>query len=194
MSARRWWEGRVVLVGAASAVALTLTGCGGGPDSTSEVASVEDAEPGTRTDQGARSDLATYVGGKRIWVKCLRENGIDAPDPNAKGQVELGDAGKLKKDPEFTRVLEKCGHLNPAVPTSIEKSLNGRLSKDVIESKKKYAKCMQENGAPDFPDPDDDGYDKEVPWDSAAAGAKRGARVCGSIIGVPPDGTVTPKG
>ncbi|MCM2393342.1 hypothetical protein [Streptomyces albipurpureus] len=197
MSARRWFGGRLVVVGMASAVALTLTGCGDGDGKDSEkdeVASVQGDKAGAQNDKGATSELATYVEGQRKWVQCLRDKGLDAPDPDAKGSVKLGDASKLKKDPKFLAAMEKCSDLSLAVPAGVEKAQQGKLSKKEIETRKKYSKCMQDKGAPDFPDTNDDGHTEEVTWDQSSAGAKRAARECGSIIGVPADGTYTPQG
>ncbi|MFD9717381.1 hypothetical protein [Streptomyces sp. NPDC059076] len=197
MGARRGFGGRLMLVGMASAVALTLTGCGGdskdGKDGKDEVASVKEKSD-AKKDKAATGEMATYIEAQRKWVQCLRDKGLDAPDPDAKGRVDLGDASKIKQDPKSRKATEDCSDLNVPVPTSVERVQQGKFSKKEIETKKKYAKCMQEKGAPDFPDPDSEGFWQEVTWDSASAGAKRAARACGSIIGVPPEGTVTPQG
>lgn len=178
--------------GAASlVVALMLTGCGGGDEgSGGEVASAGKSTPGGASASGSaqRTDeLAGYVDAQREWVGCLRENGLDAPDPDAKGKVDLGDVRKAKSDPKFLVAQEKCQSLVPSVPDGLEREMQPDLSAKEIEQKKRYAKCMQEGGAPDFPDVDDKGFSEEVAWDSTSAGAKRAQRTCGSIVGVPDD-------
>lgn len=178
--------------GAASlVVALVLTGCGGGDEGAyGEVASAGRSTPGGASASGSAhgtDELAGYVEAQREWVGCLRENGLDAPDPDAKGKVDLGDARKAKSDPKFLVAQEKCQSLVPSVPDSLEREMQPALSAKEIEQKKRYAKCMQEGGAPDFPDTDDKGFSKEVAWDSTSVGAKRAQRTCGSIVGVPDD-------
>ncbi len=178
--------------GAASlVVALVLTGCGGGDEgSGGEVASAEKSTPGGAAASGSaqgKGELAGYVDAQREWVGCLREHGLDAPDPDAKGRVDLGDARKAKSDPKFLAAQEKCRSLVPSLPDSLEQEMQPELSAKEIAQKKRYATCMQEGGAPDFPDTDDKGFSKEVAWDSTSVGAKRAQRTCGSIIGVPDD-------
>ncbi|WP_306316283.1 MULTISPECIES: hypothetical protein [unclassified Streptomyces] len=177
-------------------LALALTGCGGdGGDDGGEVASVGKGGPdgGATATAGASSELTEYVEARRKWVGCLRENGLDAPDPDAKGNVDLGDARKAKSDPKFLDAQEKCKDLSVAVPEGLEREMQPELSAKEIAKKKRYAKCMQENGAPDFPDTDDKGFSEEVTWDSTSAGAKKAQRACGEIVGIPDD-TSTAKG
>lgn len=182
---RRRPVGRAFLVGAASVVALALTGCGGG-DGSEKVASAKDggAPKGDAVDRG---ELAEYVEGRRKWVACLREKGIEAPDPDAKGQVELGDARLLKSDAKSRRALEECSDVAPPVPESLEKSLQPELTAKEKETNKRFSTCMQENGAPDFPDVAEDGRIEDVLWDQTSAGAKRATRHCNPIIGLPAD-------
>ncbi|MEU0626001.1 hypothetical protein [Streptomyces sp. NPDC005989] len=192
MSVRRWFGGRF-LVGAVAVVAMTTTGCGGSDDTGGEVASADSGKPGANASKQASSELSEYVEGLRKWVKCLRDAGVDAPDPDAKGKVDLGDASKWKQDPTALKAQEKCADQVPPVPESVEKGQQPELSEAEIAKNQKYAKCMQENGAPDFPDTDETGHFRDVTWDSASAGGKRAARECASVIGIPADAP-SPKG
>ncbi|MEU0738678.1 hypothetical protein [Streptomyces sp. NPDC006134] len=168
-------------------LALALTGCGG-DRSESEIptaASGGAATPSAGADgQGAGDDVAAYVRAQRTYVKCLRENGVDAPDPDGKGNIDFGDDASLKKDATFRAAMEKCaGHL-AAVPESIEKGNQSKLTAEQIKVKQRYATCMQDNGAADFPDPGPDGLGQGE-WDQSSAGAERAMRICGPIVGVP---------
>ncbi|MEV0491138.1 hypothetical protein [Streptomyces atratus] len=88
------------------------------------------------------------------------------------------------------------GHLGPApardraVPA---RETQPELAKEEIRKNQQYAECMQEHGAPDFPDTGADGHFRDVTWDSTSAGAKRATRACASIIGIP-DNAPTPQG
>jgi hypothetical protein len=177
----------------ASVVALAVTGCGGGGNGADEVASAGNGTTGANATKHSSSELAEYVEGQRKWVKCLRDAGFDIPDPDSKGRVDFGDTATLKRDPKFVKAQEKCSDLSLPIPESVEKELRSELSKEEIEKKRRYATCMQEHGAPDFPDTDEDGYFRDVTWDSTSAGAKRAARACASIIGIP-DNAPAPKG
>ncbi|WP_030613709.1 hypothetical protein [Streptomyces sclerotialus] len=192
MASRRWFGGRL-LVGAVSVVALTVTGCGGGGDEGDEIASAGNGKPSAGTSKGGTSELAEYVEGQRKWVACLRKEGLDVPDPDAKGQVDFGDNAKWKRDQKALKAQEKCADLSLPVPESVQKEQQPELSEEEIEKNRRYATCMQEHGAADFPDTGEDGHFRDVQWDSTSAGAKRAARQCGSIIGIPSDAP-TPKG
>ncbi|MGW0705757.1 hypothetical protein ACWD4G_07285 [Streptomyces sp. NPDC002643] len=182
---------RVLLAAVASVMTLALAGCGGDeggseiPSAASDGAVTPSA--GTDGESGGESggdDVAAYVKAQREYVKCLRENGVDAPDPDDKGNIDFGDNAALKKDPKFLAASEKCAEFVVAVPESIEKGNQAELTPAQIKVKQDYAKCMQENGAPDFPDPGPDGLGQGE-WDQSSAGAKRAIRICGPIVGVP---------
>jgi hypothetical protein len=178
---------RVLLAAVASVMALALTGCGGDegesdiPTAASGGATTQSADSDA---QGGGDDVAAYVQAQREYVKCLRENGVDAPDPDDKGNIDFGDNRALKKDAKFQAATEKCADHLAAVPESIEKDNQSKLTAEQIKVKQQYAKCMQENGAADFPDPGPDGLG-QGDWDQSSAGAKRAIRICGPIVGVP---------
>lgn len=194
MRARRRFEGGLWLMGAVSLTALALTtGCGGDGGSGGEVASAATAKGSATASPSGSSELSEYVDAQRRWVSCLRDAGLDAPDPDARGMVDLGDQSKWKRDPKALQAQEKCAGLSVAVPDSVEKAMQPELSQDEIRTKQRYATCMQEHGAPDFPDTDESGHFQDVTWDSTSAGAKRATRACASVIGVPDDAP-TPQG
>ena len=194
---------RVLLAAAAAGMALALTGCGGGGDEgTGKIpTAVEGTASGgtsggtsdgtgktTATGSGSGKDeVAAYIDAQRAWVKCLRASGIDAPDPDENGQVDLGDARPLKSNPASRAALEKCSKNKAGVPAEIERRLAPKLTPEQIKKQFEFADCMQKNGAPDFPDPEPDGhtYGDAQQWDSTTAAAKQASRTCAPIIGHP---------
>ncbi|MEU4067335.1 hypothetical protein AB0F25_33885 [Streptomyces wedmorensis] len=178
---------RVLLAAAAAAMAFALTGCGDGGGEAGRIPTAGGTTAGQASGSG-KDEVAAYVEGRRAYVKCLRENGIDAPDPDANGQVDLGDGVALKKNPTFLTASEKCASLSPPVPEEIERRLAPKLTPEQIKTQFAFADCMQKNGAPDFPDPSPDGnVYGDVQWDSTTAAAKQAARTCAPIIGRPVD-------
>ncbi|MFH8369337.1 hypothetical protein [Streptomyces sp. NPDC018031] len=184
---RRRATGRAFLAGAVSVVALMLTGCGGGGE-TDDVASATTGGSGASKGGGeGRGEIAEYVENQREYVACLRDKGLDVPDPDAKGRIDLGDGREVKSDPTFRRAQEACSDLAVPIPESLEKEARADLTSEERDQKKRYATCMQENGAPDFPGTDEDGYFEDTVWDQTSAGAKRATRECAPIIGAPTD-------
>lgn len=169
------------LVWVAAAATLVLTGCGGG-------AEPKVASAGGKPSATATTDERTaYVDGVREWVKCLRKHHVQVSDPDSKGNVEFtGDKAKLKADPEFRAAQEACKDKLPPLPADLED--HPSLSPQQIATRQRYAKCMRAHGAPAFPDPGADGNYPDTSWDQGSVGAKRAARACASIIGVPADG------
>ncbi|MEV5987188.1 hypothetical protein AB0L85_19525 [Streptomyces sp. NPDC052051] len=193
MSAWGRARSRVWLAGTVAAVALAVAGCGSGGGGDDEVASAGSRKPSAGSSGNSSGELSDYIEAQRKWVGCLRGAGLDAPDPDAHGRVDLGDQSKWKRDPKALKAQEKCAELSVPVPESVERAQQPELSKDEIGKNEKYASCMQEHGAPDFPDTDETGHFRDVTWDSTSAGAKRATRACASIIGVPADAP-TPQG
>lgn len=194
MSSRRW--SGVSLPTATVSVSLlmlALTGCGGDGNEGREVASAGSAKTSTSAPKQASDELSEYVDARRTWVACLRDEGFDVPDPDAKGQVDFGDNLEWKRDPKALKAQEKCADLNKPVPEGLEKEMQPELTEAEAEKNRRYSTCMQEKGAPDFPDTGQDGRFQDATWDSTSAGAKRATRECGSIIGIPDDAPA-PKG
>jgi hypothetical protein len=167
-------------------LAAALAGCGG-PAAQPQVASAG----GTPTIAPTTDVVGAYVEAMRAYVTCLRAEGLKVTDPDAKGRITFeGDLRKLKADPKFSSGQQKCIGLHPPLPAELEEK--PVLTAEEIEMQRKYAKCMRENGAPDFPDPGPDGYlpersDGQPSWNQGTEGAIRADVICSPIHGVQTD-------
>jgi hypothetical protein len=166
-------------------VAVAVAGCG-----TSEPKVATAVDQGSTTSAKATAagdDVAAYLDGMRVWVKCLRDKGVDASDPDSTGVVTFpGDPVAQKSDQKFQDAQQQCSSLQPAVPESVLEKRKPKLTPEQIKTQRKYAECMQGNGAPDFPDPGPDGYSpRDHRWDQSSPGAQQATRTCASIIGDP---------
>ncbi|BCJ49542.1 hypothetical protein Asp14428_10170 [Actinoplanes sp. NBRC 14428] len=125
-------------------VLLALGGCGGGADET-PVASAG----GGHASSAAKADEA---GQRREFAGCMRAEGVDVPDPNADGMIAIpaqrAGAADTPESRKMQAAMEKCRTLLP----------NGgeppKMTPEDIAKLRDLAKCMRENGVPDFPDPD----------------------------------------
>lgn len=193
MGVRRWGRSSLVAVALLMAVAGCSDTGGGGAD---EVANVSGGKPSAKsTTEQVKSELAEYIDGMRAWVGCMREAGVDLPDPDAKGNVKIDiPSTQWKREPKYLRAQEKCTDKHPSLSDSLEKAQQPELTKEEKAKRHEYATCMQDNGAPDFPDVGEDGYFVDENWDSTSAGAKSAGRTCDkSVYGVD-HSTVAPKG
>lgn len=145
----------------------------------------------TASANAAASDVVTeYVEGVRTWVACLRAEGVKVSDPDPKGQVQFeGDPKVLKSDPKWIGAQKKCTGLHPVVPEELVDK--PKRTPEEIDQAVRYAKCMRANGAPDFPDPDADGYypmprDGEPGWNQGTPAAIKAGRTCDTeVYGLP---------
>ncbi|MEV7096066.1 hypothetical protein AB0M80_24770 [Amycolatopsis sp. NPDC051045] len=138
---------------AALGAALLLGGCGAKTDDGSKVASLSTpSKTGgpAAADNSGKSDEDKM----RDFAKCMREHGVDMPDPKPAGDgkgmsiaiqgADGADHGKLDA------AQNACKHLMPnggeMKPPSAEE----------LDKMRKEAKCMREHGV-DMPDPDPSG-------------------------------------
>jgi hypothetical protein len=141
-------------------LALALSGCT--TDNGEGVASVSGtgaAQQSANPSQPA-ADPEERV---RQFVACLRDQGLDVPDPdpgdeNGKSVLRFDDAGIDKAT--FNAAMEKCQQYLP------QGEENHQMTPEEIELQRAFAQCMRNNGYPQFPDPDpQDGQFKNLEID-----------------------------
>ena len=130
----------VVLAG----TALLVAGCGGSSgDGVAEVATAESTT--TQSDSHSSSGSDDLV----AYAACLRKNGIPwLPDPDANGQLSGVSKDRLMSEPRFARADQKCRRLLRNGGRASRREQAERLQEAL-----RYARCMRENGVPNFPDP-----------------------------------------
>jgi hypothetical protein len=126
----------------ALALSLALTACGGSGDSDG-VASLGDGSGTNGSTTTAEQDPEQAA---LAFAKCMREQGVDMPDPGANGELHLqvgpGDEAKVSK------AQKKCAPLlENARPRLSEEQQS--VMQDALLA---FAKCMREHGV-DMPDP-----------------------------------------
>jgi hypothetical protein len=80
----------------------------------------------------------------RRFAKCMREHGVEVPDPGPDGELQMSsdiDRGKA------TEAMSACQQFLPNGGTL------SNLSPQQLEQARAFAKCMREHGI-DMPDPD----------------------------------------
>jgi hypothetical protein len=119
---------------AAAALALTLlvAACGGGSGDSDAAAT-----PGKEDPQEAALDYA----------RCMREHGVDMPDPDANGEIQLnvGPGDDMEKVEEAQKA---CDHILQNAGSRLSEEQQSVMQDALL----KFAKCMREHGI-DMPDP-----------------------------------------
>ncbi|GAA2264985.1 hypothetical protein GCM10009853_017910 [Glycomyces scopariae] len=151
---------RVLIAGAALSALSLLAACGDDPDdgvaSAGGTASAEAGEEGASLEQSLQD-----------FAECMREQGVDFPDPDPdggfEGAEELREA--MENEPEAVEACEE--HL-----ASGEMSLD---DPEIQAALLDFAQCMRDNGVEDMPDPGTDGFGPDLmdqesadpDWDAA---------------------------
>ncbi|WP_410655577.1 hypothetical protein [Amycolatopsis sp. lyj-112] len=167
----------LVVCGVGAALAL-VTGCGGGGEDGDKVASISSPpSPGAAGDE-KQADNVSDDDKMRNYAKCMREHGIDMPDPQTNGDgqstISIGggpgqiDEKKMNDASEACRkLLPNGGEMKPPSPEELDKM-------------RKDAKCMREHGI-DMPDPSADGKGGAISLDAGGDPKKfeEAAKACG---------------
>jgi hypothetical protein len=193
---------RITTALATLALAGLLAACGGDGDSGAaddDVASVS----GDGADEQAQGDDQADAEAELLdWVECMRDEGIDIPDPtrDADGNLVIqgpgigigggsqgttnSDEGQGDEPPvdpdEMNAAMEACGQPPALGPSDISEEDQQAREAAALE----FADCMRDHGIEDFPDPDfsDTGpggepQQRELGDDGGDGGGDQGSRL-----------------
>jgi hypothetical protein len=150
---------RILIV--ALVAAFAVAGCRGDTDDGEGVATAGGTPTSSATgnNSNAGADDGDMAEKMRKFASCMREHGIDMPDPevDSEGRVRMqigegpNEGGTPPDREKFEAAQKECQQYLP----------NGgeppKLDPEQVEKMRQFAKCMRENGVPDFPDPEADG-------------------------------------
>ena len=128
---------------------LASAGCARGTDNGTGVATALSGAPAASSSPS--SDPTPDKDTALKFSQCMRRQGLTwFPDPDADGRMSIAvpsGTAKAKVD----AATEACKQYAPAGPAK------GKIDPQAIEQMRQLAKCMRENGVPNFPDPAADG-------------------------------------
>lgn len=153
---RRW----ALLSSSALSIALLAAGCGGSSDEADAAPVIVVEDSGTTADD--TTDGSAEVTGAAgtdeeqalAFAQCMRDDGIDFPDPtvNPDGSIDFFGAnreqGGFAQDPGFTDAIESCGALIEGASFLPEADDFTEREDMLLEA----AECLRDNGV-DVPDP-----------------------------------------
>jgi hypothetical protein len=151
----RWRRPRLAVLVGALALALGVAACGGGGGSSAGVASLSGSNKPTATTTAGPSSKQDMQQAALAFARCMRQHGIDMPDPKFDGnrvtqEVRGGPGDKGPNDPKFKAAQQACNKYMPngGQPT--------RPSPQEQQQMLAFARCMREHGI-DMPDPNPNG-------------------------------------
>ncbi|WP_371405287.1 hypothetical protein OHA10_06665 [Kribbella sp. NBC_00662] len=136
---------KTILATSVLAAAVLITGCGADkPDA--QVASGSGAQstaPSSAPASLSQDEMAVK------FTQCLRENGLNVPDPEpGKGPMLRFDKNSGVTQEQVQKAMEACRQYDPQA--------QGSANPQQAENGRKYAECMRKNGVEKFPDPKPD--------------------------------------
>jgi hypothetical protein len=145
---RRWRRPPLAALACVLAITLAVAACGGGGKGGG-VASLSGSGQATTTTTPSAADAKQAA---LNFARCMRQHGIDMPDPKVSGNGELGMSitggpGAMRPDdPKFKAAQQACQRYLPN---------GGRATKpnpEQVRQALQFARCMRQHGI-DMPDP-----------------------------------------
>ena len=143
---------------ALSVFALVASACGGGDAGDDGVASIEDLSAvTTSTAAPTADDDELVIDEEKVleFAACMRDGGIDFPDPVVDSDGNVGfdlmamrDLGDID-EAELEAAFEPCAQYLEGVSFGFERIFDAEFQDEIVV----FAGCMRENGI-DMPDPD----------------------------------------
>jgi hypothetical protein len=150
---RRWRRSHLAALAAVLALTLAVAACGGGGKSDG-VASLSGSNKPTATTSASSSK--DFKQAALAFARCMRQHGIDMPDPQFTGngritqELKSGPGGKGPDDPKFKAAQQACQKYMPN---------GGTIKKPSPQEQQQmlaFARCMRQHGI-DVPDPGPNG-------------------------------------
>jgi hypothetical protein len=142
--------GLVLVPGLLLAVALAVAGCGGGGGKSEGVASLGGGKPTSTTSSGGSSDPRQ---GALAWARCMRQHGIDMPDPRFDAAGRMAQQLPRGVDPDTPRFKAANQACKQYLPNGGEP---GKVDPQAHQKMLAFARCMRQHGM-NIPDPQPDG-------------------------------------
>ncbi|MCQ8193560.1 hypothetical protein [Streptomyces rugosispiralis] len=160
------------LASAALGMVLVLSACGGGGGDKDVASAGGEKKPSAGASQNASHKEKSPEEMQKARLKyasCMREQGIDMPDPDADGTNVVMPADPKK----FQAALDQCKRFMPNADGRAPEYTPEQKAKDV-----KLAKCLRDKGI-EAEDPTDDGR-MNIP-DGGSKKTQDALKACGAM-------------
>lgn len=138
---------------AGAALCLALTGCTSGQPGGEGVAALPSTSGATAAPAPAPNSNDNLADQAAEFAGCMRENGVDMPDPQVDGdggvQMRLPAGAKpMAEDDDFAKADKACASLRPTMGGQLSDEDRSKMQEGMLA----FAQCMRAEGV-DVPDP-----------------------------------------
>ncbi|GAA3834252.1 hypothetical protein GCM10022226_64500 [Sphaerisporangium flaviroseum] len=132
----------------AVALLALAAGCGQSAASSDGVASVKRTQSTPQASATPTASVDPEEQGRK-FAQCMRDNGVDMPDPepDGNGRVRMRIGEKNADDTKLDKAMKACRALSPFGQKGRE------ITPEQQEKARAFSQCMRDNGI-DMPDPD----------------------------------------
>ena len=127
-------------------LALLVAACGGEDEQGPGVATAN-GDQTTTTGKSRSSGKTDPHAASLAYVRCLRANGVDMPDPDPDGMLQIAPGSAIPDQDQMESLDSLCKAEREALQGSL-----GEPDKDFQDKALKMSRCMREHGI-DMPDP-----------------------------------------
>ena len=150
---------RTQAIAVLAAAGLFLLGGCGGSDEGNQVATAGDSDATATSEPNGAQAVVDEEDRRRQFTQCMREHGVDLPDPDPNADRRLRIEARDGIDKEEARAaLEACREF---LPNGGERR---ELSPEDLEKLRQFAQCLRDHGL-DVQDPDPNGGGIFIPKD-----------------------------
>lgn len=147
---------RLALLGA---LLVVLAACGGATTDSTSPTLPSIAEQATAEDAVPRSEATTSTTetvdpdeAMQEYATCMRENGVDMPDPGTDGAIMIGGP-----DVDPTTVDAAMAECDPILEAAFgDFEMSPEMEAEQRDLDLAFSRCMRDNGVEEWPDPGTD--------------------------------------
>jgi hypothetical protein len=147
---------RALCAVAAGVVVVSLSGCGGGGGGAGVASLSAKSAAAKATDTKKKPSQQDSEAAFRKFAQCMREHGVDMPDPTVNGRqgvVKFGSPGAAIDKAKLDAAQKACQHFIDSVVQGQKRDIDPAEQAKMRDRALKFAQCMREHGV-NMPDPE----------------------------------------
>jgi hypothetical protein len=127
---RRRWRPRLAVLVTTLTLVPAVAACGDGGNNSGGVASLSGANKATTTTSAGPASKQEAQKAALAFARCMRQHGIDMPDPDPNGGIVIERSGRNapepEDDPKFKAAQQACQQYEPKGDKQMQSNGGGK--------------------------------------------------------------------